>query len=115
MDDQKYVYLLLVDTKYDDFVVQCPTSTNVQVGDLVEIGIQDATLYGTVTKLTCTNINSDEYFIINTMCDMSDKLLHVYRQVWEGKCNEDNEDSDGNQATGIQASSTSDGGQAGIC
>lgn len=108
MENQKDVYLLMVDTKYDTFMVECPIPTDVRVGDMVEIGIEDAALYGTVEKLICTNINSDEYHIINAMCDMHDKLLHVYRKVWEGKCNED---SDSNQAAGAQASSTADGKQ----
>lgn len=105
------IYLLLVENKDEDFVVQCASDTDVQEGDLVEAAIADAVVMGTVTKTLCTRESSAEYNIIKKICNgLPDTLRRVYRNVWEEK---DNEDSDSNQTTGAQAGGADDGQQHG--
>lgn len=85
------ICLLLVENLEEDFVVRCPAYINVQEGDLVEAGIADAVVLGTVTRKLYTTEGSAEYDIIKKICNgLPDTLRRVYRNVWEDHYDEEN-------------------------
>lgn len=95
MDKRNMVYLLLVENRDEDFVVQCPADVDVREGDLAEAGIADAVVMGRVVKVLYTEVDSPEYIIIEKMCGgLPDTLRRVYRQVWEAEEHDEDQDCD---------------------